>query len=97
MLKHSFELKSCDFNMMLDEIILCLKKRSQLWLNQIQILCKKLKESIDLYISKKINSFKEVSKFIEGDNEQLNQAFKAEVILDIENLDMQLKMLGKFK
>ena len=56
-----------------------------------------MKESIDLYISKKINSFKEVSKFIEGDNEQLNQAFKAEVILDIENLDMQLKMLGKFK
>jgi hypothetical protein len=41
----------------------------------------------------KINSFKEVSKFLEGDNEKINEAFKQEVILETESINDQAKIL----
>ena len=63
-----------------------LKKRSQLWINKIDMLSTNLQDAIKLFIDKKIKSFKEVLKFIEGDIEKINEAFKQEVILETESI-----------
>ena len=97
MLKYCHELKGSDFISLLDEIINTLKKRSQLWINKIDMLSTNLQDAIKLFIDKKIKSFKEVSKFLEGDNEKLNEAFKQEVILETESINDQAMILEKFK
>ena len=93
MLKYCHELKKSDFISLLDQIVDILKKRSQLWINKIEILNTKLQDAIKLLIDKKIKSFKEFSKFLEGDNEKINEAFKQEVILETESINDQAKIL----